>query len=593
MRRLGFALCLLAALSHDAAAAVRGASSSTGAYFVLPDARKNLDTGLVNIKDYEARPDAIRRFCAVTSTAGNPNVTIASPCSFTSADVGKYIVIQQEDATTPTSSLATTILSASGNSVTLATNAGQTRAAVTVGVSWGTDNAAAIQNAINQAAEQISATGQQGHVYVPTTVTSGTGTGNTTRGYGVASSLNIAPGNFPIRIEGAGRQASTIMALASMSSLVTGATTYKEGTDIQFITFDGNTVATDVGNFLFIPEAVLQGVKFSNPAPGGRALVVGGAGATGNIESLHSFSLMVTAEAPLYTDSAQYPDKLLDILMPDSIWTGLIAVGNVVTGQVDVSANAPNTTFFGPHAWGNTNTGTFAFRSQGLETWFFDPMIDAGNAQITGISLAAHMQSVIGGRVNTSGASNTGIAIAASKDSINVTGFQCRNFGTPANCIVQTYPTGNNYQVHGNPNSTITPAFIQALNQNPAGTTSTSGVMMGLGLSFTPLSSTLAYMQAKGNAANSTAGDGINIGVRYGTGAAPTNGAACTGSTAGTAQVLTSGTAGQKIGVNTDGYVASMTLGTTYWVDVCVLAITGGTATLTNLDLWARELRNY
>ena len=38
---------------------------------------------------------------------------------------------------------------------------------------------------------------------------------------------------------------------------------------------------------------------------------------------------------------------------------------------------------------------------------------------------------------------------------------------------------------------------------------------------------------------------------------------------------------------------SAMTLGTAYWVDLCVLAVTGGTATVTNIDLSAREVLAY
>jgi len=54
-------------------------------------------------------------------------------------------------------------------------------------------------------------------------------------------------------------------------------------------------------------------------------------------------------------------------------------------------------------------------------------------------------------------------------------------------------------------------------------------VMMGLAISFTPLYSGRVKIIIAGEASNNTAGDGFLIYAAYGTGAAPANGAAATG----------------------------------------------------------------
>jgi hypothetical protein len=381
------------------------------------------------------------------------------------------------------------------------------------------------------------------------------------------------------------------MALASMAAMVTGPTAFRVGNTIKHLTLDGNMVATTAATLNFFPESSIEHVKFANPAPGGTALDVGGN--SGNVEELQGVGVTVTVDTNLYTATAQYPAKLLDIHQADSVWYGLYAVGGVSDKQIHINTNANNTMMYAPHFWGNTTTGTTGIKSEALQTWLADPMCDAGSGTITCIQLSAAEQTVRGGRVNTPGASTTGILIDTAKDAISISGFVCRHFGTPANCIVPTYPLGNNIMVGSNPNSTFIPGFAQGLNQNPTGTASTTGVMMGLGLAFTPKTSGFAYMLAKGAVANSVSGDGANVGVRYGTGTAPTNGAACTGSTAGTGQIVTAAANGQKMALNTGGFVSAMTLGTAYWVDLCVLAVTGGTATVTNLDLSAREMLAY
>lgn len=121
---------------------------------------------------------------------------------------------------------------------------------------------------------------------------------------------------------------------------------------------------------------------------------------------------------------------------------------------------------------------------------------------------------------------------------------------------------------------------------NPGGTASATAVMMGLGAVtvLTPNKSGKVLVVISGNAASSLANDGITIDARYGTGTAPINGAAVTGTRFSQARTVTA------VLANTDSYpfalndIVSLTPGTAYWFDLSVLAITGGTASVTNLS---------
>jgi len=125
---------------------------------------------------------------------------------------------------------------------------------------------------------------------------------------------------------------------------------------------------------------------------------------------------------------------------------------------------------------------------------------------------------------------------------------------------------------------------------SPTGTTSTTAVMMGAGGTITPVLSTRVIVTISGQMANATAGDGATIDIRYGTGTAPVNGAAVIGTLVGIAQTATSVTAAQKSGFSISYPITGLIVGTTYWFDISLMAITGGTATIAGVTAFAREV---
>lgn len=131
-----------------------------------------------------------------------------------------------------------------------------------------------------------------------------------------------------------------------------------------------------------------------------------------------------------------------------------------------------------------------------------------------------------------------------------------------------------------------------SLTNAPTGTTSTTGVMMGLGglFAYTPTKSGKCKITLRGSLSNNTGGDGVRIiSLRYGTGTAPANADAITGT------VITSGntTNASLVVANTldAGEQApfeitvldldlSAQLTVALWFDVVLAAITGGTASI-------------
>jgi hypothetical protein len=130
---------------------------------------------------------------------------------------------------------------------------------------------------------------------------------------------------------------------------------------------------------------------------------------------------------------------------------------------------------------------------------------------------------------------------------------------------------------------------VSATPANPAGTTSTTPVMMGLGITFTPLYSGRVKIIISGEASNNTAGDGFIIYAAYGTGAAPANGNAATGTTAGNHVSGASAAANALLPFSIVAVVTGLTVGTAIWIDLELGAVTGGTASLSNLSVIVEE----
>lgn len=133
-------------------------------------------------------------------------------------------------------------------------------------------------------------------------------------------------------------------------------------------------------------------------------------------------------------------------------------------------------------------------------------------------------------------------------------------------------------------------AQVTATSAAPTGTTSATSVMMGIAASITPTASTRLCITVSGQMANNTINDGVTVDLRYGTGSAPTNGAAVTGTLVGIAQTNTVKTAAQVSGFAITGVATGLTVGTAYWIDVSVKAVTGGTATVTGVTICAIEV---
>ena len=123
------------------------------------------------------------------------------------------------------------------------------------------------------------------------------------------------------------------------------------------------------------------------------------------------------------------------------------------------------------------------------------------------------------------GDSSTIHLCAGAGDVLTVTGA-----ATPATSVVTL---AGNLSVSGAITGASTLARSFRSPSNPTGTTSLTGVMMGLAGAITPAVTGKLRFTITGSGNNSTAGDGWIVQLRYGTGAAPANGGALAGATCG------------------------------------------------------------
>jgi hypothetical protein len=172
------------------------------------------------------------------------------------------------------------------------------------------------------------------------------------------------------------------------------------------------------------------------------------------------------------------------------------------------------------------------------------------------------------------------------------------NRPTPSNGMIGYDSTTNKFEAYENgawvniiPN---TPATYQASPANPTTTTSTTGVMMGLAGTITPAKSGTVMIIISGDYDNAKGDNGCAVQIRTGTGTAPANGAALTGTARGglvTMNVIASnGTTTNRTPFTCNCLITSLTVGTAVWIDISLAAVVGGTARARNISISAIEI---
>jgi hypothetical protein len=197
---------------------------------------------------------------------------------------------------------------------------------------------------------------------------------------------------------------------------------------------------------------------------------------------------------------------------------------------------------------------------------------------------------------------NTGIQINGAA----TTGTILEGNGTVFTASAALFPSAGSAQniLRSNGTSFVSSAVNtgQFTPSNPTGTQSTSYVMMGLGgtAKITPNGSGIILIIVSGsiiNTAGSTnATNSSNLQIRYGSGTAPSNGAAVTGTAVGSALTQSSHNNINTFAFSLSGIASGLTISpsTTYWIDIALQDVTDpsvqGPVNLSNISISVVEL---
>jgi hypothetical protein len=136
---------------------------------------------------------------------------------------------------------------------------------------------------------------------------------------------------------------------------------------------------------------------------------------------------------------------------------------------------------------------------------------------------------------------------------------------------------------------TLGGAVTESSPADPTLTASAVGVMMGLAATVTPTFSGRVLVIVTGMIQNDTATKKASVQLRYGTGAAPANGDALTGTAFGSLKNHVSPTGPGKQGFALAFVKGGLTIDTAYWLDVS-LAADANNAAIFDVDVVAVEL---
>lgn len=120
-------------------------------------------------------------------------------------------------------------------------------------------------------------------------------------------------------------------------------------------------------------------------------------------------------------------------------------------------------------------------------------------------------------------------------------------------------------------------------------------LMNGLGsaaapATITPTSTGRVVFTVTGDLTNSTILDGVTYKLVYGTGSAPANGAAASGTAISATRSVAVAVAAQKQGFSVTGSATGLALATAVWYDLQIANVSGGTASVSNITVSANEI---
>lgn len=318
-----------------------------------------------------------------------------------------------------------------------------------------------------------------------------------------------------------------------------------------------NTIANNSGNCASVTNAYLSPGTFSNITGVGTLT----AGATGA-----GFTIAINSSS------------ISGALLGTNGGTGVNNGSNTITlGGNLTTSGAFNTTFTTTAATNVTLPISGTLLTNSLTS--ADIFVGNGSNVATDVALSGDGSLSNSGALTISSLGGKAVSLAGSLTTSGAFGLTLTTTATTS----LTLPTSGTVLVRG--------ATEQATPGNPVGTTSTTPVMMGLAGAITPNNSGRIEFVISGDVFNSTAiADGAKIQASYGTGTAPSNAAAATGTTCGGQIQFATATTAEKAPFSVNCVVTGLTVSTAYWIDLQLAALTGGTATVENISISGFEM---
>lgn len=374
----------------------------------------------------------------------------------------------------------------------------------------------------------------------------------------------------------------------------------------KFLVADTTNNPHNLDNLIDKPLPVSEGGTGASDAPGARSNLGLGSASTQPSSAFDPAGAATTAGAAAVASSLQKAANLSDVSAAATARTNLglgtaatqastafDASGAAATVQASSLQKSSNLSDVSSAATARTNLGLGTAATQAISAF-----LQASN-NLSDVISASLSRSNLGLGTAATQAATVFLQVANNLSDLANTGTARSNLGAEPAITAGTsaqYWRGDKTWQNFNAAvaAAMAPNVLQAQPSNPSGTTSSTGLMMGLNASITPNKSGCIGMFIQGSVANTLLGNGAIIQMRYGTGTAPTNGAALTGTTIGAQSVMANPSLTLLVpGIGTfgcNGVVTGLTLGTTYWVDVSLARLTGGTATITNVSVTLFEL---
>lgn len=167
--------------------------------------------------------------------------------------------------------------------------------------------------------------------------------------------------------------------------------------------------------------------------------------------------------------------------------------------------------------------------------------------------------------------------------------------GTNAVSVLSPGSNGQALYMIGNAPTWSSITKVSSSGMYPTATTSTTGVMAGLGKTLIPVYSGRVLIIVTGQAQNNTGDSGFKYDLRYGTNPIPSNAVPVTGTIVGSAIsgscIASSSTTGLPVmPIAHHAIVTGLSLGVSYWFDIGIYAVTSGTATFNAVSLSVLEI---